>query len=150
MDKITSLKVLFIKTKKTININEIDIEEIVLSHKKSNGKDLREYIIGYRHKGNAFPSPLCAKLPQMNAYAKYFDKNSKYMNLLVNDKKILETYSEIWSKIIGLIKKEFNSEPVHNDKYIKIKIKIYNDKVYTIISSIIKYQKIMKIVHVYL
>ena len=86
----------------------------------------------------------------MNAYAKYFDKNSKYMNLLVNDKEILEKYSEIWSKIIGLIKKEFNSEPVHNDKYITIKIKIYNDKVYTIISSIIKYQKIMKIVHVYL
>ena len=23
----------------------------------------------------------------MNAYAKYFDKNNKYMNLLVNDKK---------------------------------------------------------------
>ena len=28
----------------------------------------------------------------------------------------------------------FNSEPVYNDKYIKIKIKIYNNKVY------IKYQ----------
>ena len=37
---------------------------------------------------------------------------------------------EIWDKIKGLIKKEFNSEPVYNDKYIKTKIKIYN-KVYT-------------------
>ena len=27
--------------------------------------------------------------------------------------------------------KELNSEPVYNDKYIKTKIKIYNDKVYT-------------------
>ena len=42
----------------------------------------------------------------MYAYAKYFDKNSKCINLLVNDKKILEKYFE------SLIKKEFNSEPV--------------------------------------
>ena len=26
----------------------------------------------------------------MNAYAKYFDKNNKYMNLLINDKEILK------------------------------------------------------------
>ena len=67
----------------------------------------------------------------MNAYAKYFDKNSKYINLLVNNKEILEKYNKIWNKIKSLFKKEFNSEPVYNDKYIKIKIKIYNDKVYT-------------------
>ena len=67
----------------------------------------------------------------MNAHAKYFDKNSKYMNLLVNDKVILKKYFEIWNKIKSLIKKEFNSEPVYNDKYIKTKMKIYNDRVYT-------------------
>ena len=38
-EKIVLLKVLFIKIKKPININEVDIEEIVLSHKKSYGKD---------------------------------------------------------------------------------------------------------------
>ena len=32
----------------------------------------------------------CVKLPQMNAYAKYFDKDNKYRNLLVNDKEILK------------------------------------------------------------
>ena len=67
----------------------------------------------------------------MNAYAKQFDKNNKYMNLLVNDKKILEKYSEIWNKIKSLSKKEFNSELVCNDKYIKTEIKTYNDRVYT-------------------
>ena len=30
-----------------------------------------------------------------------------------------------------MIKKEFNSEPVYNDKYIKTKTKIYNNRVYT-------------------
>ena len=67
----------------------------------------------------------------MNAYTKYFDKNNKYMNHLVIDEKTLKRYLKIWNKIKSLIKKELNSEPVYNDKYIKTKIKIYNDKVYT-------------------
>ena len=67
----------------------------------------------------------------MNAYAKYFDEINKYMNLLVYDKKILEKYNKIWNKIKSLLKKELNSEPVYNDKYIKTKIKIYDNRVYT-------------------
>ena len=62
------------RNKKPINFNEVNIEEIVLSHKKSYGKDSFKYFTGHRYKGNAFPSPLCIKLPQMNAYAKYFSK----------------------------------------------------------------------------
>ena len=58
-----------------------------MSHKKSNGKDSLKYLIGYRHNDNVFPSTLCIKRPEMNAYAKCFDKNNKYMNLLVNGKK---------------------------------------------------------------
>ena len=34
----------------------------------------------------------------MDEYAKYFDKNSKYMNLSVNDKEILE-YNKIWCRL---------------------------------------------------
>ena len=63
----------------------------------------------------------------MYGYSKYFHKNSKYINLLVNDKKILEGYSKIWNKIKNLS----NNEPVYNDKHSKTKIKIYNDRVYT-------------------
>ena len=47
----------------------------------------------------------------MNGYSKYFDKNNKYMNHLVNDEEILKKYIEIWNKIKILFKKEFNSEP---------------------------------------
>ena len=67
----------------------------------------------------------------MNAYAKYFDKNSKYINLIVNDKEILKAYTEIWNKIKSLFKKEFNIKPAYNDKYIKTEIKICNERVYT-------------------
>ena len=37
----------------------------------------------------------------------------------------------MWNKIKSLIKKEFNSETMYNNKYIETKIKIYNDRVYT-------------------
>ena len=47
-------------------------------------------------------------------------------NLLV---RLNEQSSQIMKKFF--IKKKFNSEPVYNYKYIKTKIKIYNDKVYT-------------------
>ena len=53
------IKSAFPKNKKTININEVNIEEIVLSHKKSYGKDSFKYFIRYRHEGNAFLLPLC-------------------------------------------------------------------------------------------
>ena len=62
-----------------------------------------------------------------------------------NIKKILK----IWNRIKSIIKKELNSEPVYNAKYIKTKIKIYSDKVYTNF----EHNKIPKdndIVHVYL
>ena len=44
------------------------------------------------------------------------------MKLLLNDKKMFKKYTEIWNK--SLIKKDFNSESVYNDKYINIKTKI--------------------------
>ena len=112
------IKSAFHKNKKPVNINEVDIERIALSDK-----------------GNAFPSPLCIKLPQMNVYAKYFDRNNTYINLLLNDKKILEKYNKIRNKIKGLFKKECNSKPVYNDKYIETEIKIYDNRVYTNFSN---------------
>ena len=80
----------FQKNKKPININERDIKRIALSDKESYGKDFFRYFIEYRHEVDAFPSPLCTNLSLMNACAKYFDKNSNYMNYLVKDKKILK------------------------------------------------------------
>ena len=82
------IKRAFHKNKKPININEVDIKRIALSNKKIIGKDSFKYFVGYRHEGDAFPSPLCIKLPQMNA--KYSDKNSKCKNHLVKHEKILK------------------------------------------------------------
>ena len=83
------IKRAFHKNKTPININEVDIEEIVLFHKKSYSKDSFKYFIGYRLKGNGFPSPSCVNFPQMNAHAKHFDKYNEHIDLLVNDKEML-------------------------------------------------------------
>ena len=91
----------------------------MLSKKDSYGnKGAFKYFIGYG--SNAGIIPLCIRLPQMNGYVKYF-KDANYMNLLVHDKELLKKYNQIRDKIKHLFKKEFNSEPVHNNTYIKTK-----------------------------
>ena len=83
-----------------------------------------KYFIEYINETDAFPVPLCIKLPQMNGYVKYFDSNNKCFNLLIHDKEWLKKCNERYS-----IKNRFFGEPEYNDKYIKTKIKIYNNKI---------------------
>ena len=63
----------------------------------------------------------------MIGYVKHFDSN-KTMSL-----KLLRKYNKIWGKISNLMNIELDSEPVYgdNDKYIKTKIKMYEDRVNT-------------------
>ena len=44
---------------------------------------------------------------------------------------MLKKYKKIWNKISNLLKKGFNSELVYDNKYIKTKIKIYDNKTKT-------------------
>ena len=55
------------------------------------------------------------------------------MSFKVSDNKLLKKYNKIWEKISNLMKLEFDSKPVYGDnvKYIKTKIKIYEDRVNT-------------------
>ena len=66
----------------------------------------------------------------MSAYRKDFDE-TKYVSFLIKDEKLLEKYNEIWEKIKISIKKEFDSEPVYNEKYLKAKMKSCNRKINT-------------------
>ena len=82
-----------------------------------------KYFTGYIDTGNILPIPLCKKLPQINGYVKYFDSNNKNIIFLVHDKELLQKYNEICVKSSNLFKKGFDSEPVYNGKYVKVKIK---------------------------
>ena len=56
---------------------------------------------------------------------KNFDE-IKYMSILIKDHELLEKYNEIQEKVKNSLKKEFESKPVYNEKYLKAKIKSYN------------------------
>ena len=60
----------------------------------------------------------------MSAYRRDSDE-SKYMSFLIKDDELLEKYDEIWEKLKNSIKKEFDCEPVYNEKNLKAKIKSY-------------------------
>ena len=66
----------------------------------------------------------------MIGHAKYFDGN-KTMSFKVNDKKLLKKYTKIYERVSCLMNVKLDSEPVYgdNDKYIKTKIKLCEDKV---------------------
>ena len=103
----------------------------MVSKKESHGtKNSLKYFIGYND--DEVIRPLCIRLPQMIGYAKQFDSN-KTMSFKVSDNKLLKKYNKIWEKISNLLNIEFDSEPVYgdNDKYIKTKVKMYEDRVNT-------------------
>ena len=53
------------------------------------------------------------------------------MSILIKDDELLEKYNEIWEKVKNSPKKEFDSEPVYNEKDSKAKIESYNGKINT-------------------
>ena len=124
-------KSIFYKNKTINNIEEIDINNILVSKKEPYGnKNSVKYFIGYND--NDIIRPLCIRLPQMTGYARKFDENAT-MSFIVKDKKLLKKYIKIWETIEELMKINFESKPVYgdNDKYIKTKIKTYADSIIT-------------------
>ena len=56
----------------------------------------------------------------VSAYRTDLDK-TRYTYFLIKDNELLEKYNEILKKVKNSIKKEFVSEPVFNEKYLKAK-----------------------------
>ena len=122
----------FYKNKKMNKIEDIDVNNILVSKKESYGKkNSLKYFIGYND--DDIIRPLCIRLPQMTGYVRKFNENT-VMSLIVKDKQFLKNYTKIWEKIGKLMKIKFESKPVYgdNDKYIKTKIKIYAVGIITI------------------
>ena len=122
-------KSIFYKNKTRNNIEDIDVNNILVSKKEPYGKkNSFKYIIGYND--NDIIRPLCIRLPQMTGYARKFDENAA-MSFVVKDKQLLKNYTQIWEIIEKLMKTNFESKPVYcdHDKYIKTKIKAYADSI---------------------
>ena len=112
-----------------IKIDGVEIKRIMLSRLMSNGnKDSYKYHIGYINNGI---KPLKIKFPKMTAHTKYFGDDNKFINLIANDKELLQKYNKIWDKISNLLAKKSDSETVYYNNCIKTKMKIYKNKVFT-------------------
>ena len=53
------------------------------------------------------------------------------MCFLIKGNELLKKYNGIWEKVKTSLKKEFDSKPVYNEKYLKAKMKSYNGKINT-------------------
>ena len=98
-----------------------------------------KYFIG--HNDNDVIKPLYLGLPQMTGHINKFDqdknknknKNTIEMSLKIKDKKFLKVTIKYGEKIESLISINFDSKPTYgdDDKYVKTKIKTYEDSITT-------------------
>ena len=103
----------FYKNKKAFQIDDIDVNEILVSKKEPYGtKNALKYFIGYND--NDVIRPLCLRLPQMTGYAKKFNENAT-MSFRANNKQSLKSYNKIWEKLEKLMRIDFESKPVYGD-----------------------------------
>ena len=87
----------FYKNKKINNIEDIDVNNILVSKKEAYGnKNSFKYFIGYND--NDVIRTLCIRFSQMTGSAKKFDDNVT-MYFIVRDKKLSKNYIKIWDKI---------------------------------------------------
>ena len=92
----------FHQFKSPILINDIDINEIVLSNKFPFGKQDFKYLINY--KDNKEIRPLFIFFPEMSIYKRYSDK-TKCMYFMVKEENIFDKCMTIWGKVNIIIEK---------------------------------------------
>ena len=88
----------FYKNKKVFQIDDIDVNNVLVSKKEAYGtKKSFKYFIEYIDNDVIIIRPLLVKLPQMTGYARKFNEN-KTMSFRVNNKQVLQNYNKIWKK----------------------------------------------------
>ena len=71
----------------------------------------------------------------MSGYVKYFDNGGKNMPFKIEDESVYLKYTEIWNKFKDTLNVKSFSQPIHNDKYIKFKVKTFNSMINTLLSG---------------
>ena len=114
----------FYLSKQAISLDSVDLSKIVVSNKCKINDTTYKCSCGYLN--NDVIQPLCAFLPQMSGYIKYFDNDGKNMSFVTDDEEVYETYNGIWEVVRKLLKVKFTVNPIRDDKYIMAKLKIFN------------------------
>ena len=112
------------KSKQSINLNLVNLDQMVTSDKIKHGNDGFQYFIGYKE--DEIVKPLCIILPQTSWCIKCCEKGEKNMSFVIKDENVLDIYNEIWSKIKKILNIKFHSISVYDKKYIKAKVREFN------------------------
>ena len=115
----------FYLSKQAILLDSVDLSKIVVSGKWKIRDTKCKYFCGYLN--NDVIQPLCAILPQMSGYIKYFHDCEKNMSFVTDNKEVYKKYNEIWEIVRKLLKLKFNVNPVRDDKYTIAKLKIFKN-----------------------
>ena len=57
------------------------------------------------------------------------------MSFKIEDDTIFLKYNEIWNKINKTLNIKFHNQPIYDEKYIKTKVKAFNDVINTVFSN---------------
>ena len=57
------------------------------------------------------------------------------MFLKIENESVYFKYTEIWDKIKDMLNVKFYSQPIYDDKYIKTKVKTFNNMIHTLFSE---------------
>ena len=120
----------FYAAKKTIKTWDVNDENIVIS-KLIETKINFKYLTGINFDKTI--RPLVLTIPKMSGYVKTFkvkEGDNKLMSFHIDNKKLLQKYEAIWTKIDNLKNIESNVLPFYDDRYIKTKIRAYGNKFY--------------------
>ena len=71
----------------------------------------------------------------MSTYIKYFEDGEKNMSFKIEDDDVYLKYNEIWNKIKSILNVKFHSQPIYDGKYIKTKVKTFNNLINTLLSG---------------
>ena len=120
------------KNKQIFNIDDIDVNNILVSKKEQYGKyNSSKYFIGYND--NGVIRPLYLFISQTTGYINKFDKNKITMSVMIKDIQLSKSYDKYGKNMEKLMKIDFNTKTTYgdDDKYIKTRIKAYKDSIIT-------------------
>ena len=86
-----------------ILLKDVDFEKVLVSNKTSFSRKNYKYFVDYFYNDNKV-KPLYIMLPKTSNYVKSYDRQTKWMYLLIEDDDLLKTFKTIWDIVSADIK----------------------------------------------
>ena len=67
----------------------------------------------------------------MGGYIKYFENGGKAMSFMIKDDNVWDKYDKIWNVIKDKLRIKLHREPVHEHKYLRVRVREYDGVIKT-------------------